>query len=410
MYDYVIVGGGISGLYMYMNLLQKTSNICLIEKNDYFGGRIKQCNDKISGKNISFPEGAARFNNNHKKVIKLLKQFNLFDSQKTPNVSSDIDFIDTENEFSNKFNGENGFKYINKILEKYHKYDKQELQNMTFQELAQKILKKTELEFMLKSSGYTGQLKNMNSYDAIHLFDKGIRIDMKYYVGVFQGLIDNLLLYLNKHNANLRLKVNVIDIINKDDIYDIHIKDKIIHSKNVICCAPKFSLIKFSCMSPIKELLEKSVTCKPLCRVYAVFDDNDIWFENLKKKFVVNNQLRYIIPIDVKKGLIMISYTDDIYTKYWNKMNNNQEKLKKSVVKLVNKTFDIQINEPRKVYVCHWDCGVAYWNKKVDSISVSNQITNPIDNLFICGENYSRTQSWVEGALESCDRCLKACI
>ena len=33
----------------------------------------------------------------------------MFDSQKTPNVSSDIDFIDTENEFSNKFNGENGF-------------------------------------------------------------------------------------------------------------------------------------------------------------------------------------------------------------------------------------------------------------------------------------------------------------
>ena len=166
--DVLIVGGGISGLYMYMNLLQKTSNICLLEKNDYFGGRIKQCNDKISGKNISFPEGAARFNNNHKKVIKLLKQFNLFDSQKTPNVSSDIDFIDTENEFSNKFNGENGFKYINKILEKYHKYDKQELQNMTFQELGQKILKKTELEFMLKSSGYTGQLKNMNSYDAFN--------------------------------------------------------------------------------------------------------------------------------------------------------------------------------------------------------------------------------------------------
>ena len=47
MYDYVIVGGGISGLYMYMNLLQKTYNICLLEKNDYFGGRIKQCKDKI---------------------------------------------------------------------------------------------------------------------------------------------------------------------------------------------------------------------------------------------------------------------------------------------------------------------------------------------------------------------------
>jgi hypothetical protein len=408
MYDYVIVGGGISGLYMYMNLLQKTSNICLLEKNDYFGGRIKQYNEKILGKNISFPEGAARFNNNHKKVIKLLKKFDLFDSQ-TSKVSSDIEFIDTENEFSNKFNGENGFKYINSVLEKSNNYDKHELQNMTFQELAQKILKKTELEFMLKSSGYTGQLKNMNSYDAIHLFDKGIRIDMKYYVGVFQRLIDSLLLYLHKHNATLKLKVNVLDIVNNNETYDIYIKNKIIHCRNIICCVPKFSLLNFTCISPIKELLEKSVTCKPLCRVYAIFDENDIWFENLKKKVVVNNQLRYIIPIDIKKGLIMISYTDDVYTKYWNKIKNNQAKLKNSIVKLVNKTFDIQINEPRKVYVCYWDCGVAFWNKNMDSISISKKITNPIDNMFICGENYSRNQSWVEGALESCDRCLKLC-
>lgn len=408
MYDYVIVGGGISGLYMYMNLLQKTSNICLLEKNDYFGGRIKQYNEKILGKNISFPEGAARFNNNHKKVIKLLKKFDLFDSQ-TSKVSSDIEFIDTENEFSNKFNGENGFKYINSVLEKSNNYDKHELQNMTFQELAQKILKKTELEFMLKSSGYTGQLKNMNSYDAIHLFDKGIRIDMKYYVGVFQRLIDSLLLYLHKHNATLKLKVNVLDIVNNNETYDIYIKNKIIHCRNIICCVPKFSLLNFTCISPIKELLEKSVICKPLCRVYAIFDENDIWFENLKKKVVVNNQLRYIIPIDIKKGLIMISYTDDVYTKYWNKIKNNQAKLKNSIVKLVNKTFDIQINEPRKVYVCYWDCGVAFWNKNMDSISISKKITNPIDNMFICGENYSRNQSWVEGALESCDRCLKLC-
>ena len=30
-----------------------------------------------------------------------------------------------------------------------------------------------------------------------------------------------------------------------------------------------------------------------------------------------------------------------------------------------------------------------------------------MNNLYICGENYSLDQSWVEGALETCDRVLK---
>ena len=34
-------------------------------------------------------------------------------------------------------------------------------------------------------------------------------------------------------------------------------------------------------------------------------------------------------------------------------------------------------------------------------------INNPMPNIYICGENYSLNQSWVEGALETCDSCLK---
>ena len=39
MYDYIIVGGGISGLYNYKKLLEinKHYKIKLLEKNEYFG-------------------------------------------------------------------------------------------------------------------------------------------------------------------------------------------------------------------------------------------------------------------------------------------------------------------------------------------------------------------------------------
>jgi len=43
----------------------------------------------------------------------------------------------------------------------------------------------------------------------------------------------------------------------------------------------------------------------------------------------------------------------------------------------------------------------------VNSTQVSNFVANPMENLYICGENYSLEQSWVEGALESCERILK---
>ena len=87
-----------------------------------------------------------------------------------------------------------------------------------------------------------------------------------------------------------------------------------------------------------------------------------------------------------------------------------KKEVKDAIVKNVKLTFKKEINAPEKVWVFNWDCGVGYWNKGIDSNKVANQITTPCKNLYICGENYSLTQSWVEGSLESCNRCLKHLI
>jgi hypothetical protein len=103
----------------------------------------------------------------------------------------------------------------------------------------------------------------------------------------------------------------------------------------------------------------------------------------------------------------MISYTDEIYTKYWNSIRNNQEKLKMKIVDLIKETFNVDIEKPERVFVCNWECGVAYWNKNKNSKVISKFLTNPLHNIYICGENYSLNQSWVEGSLESCNEFLK---
>ena len=81
MYDVIIVGGGISGLYMSKLLSNKYPDyrICVLEQSDYFGGRIKQETATTYQGEVSFPSGGARFNKSHERVIRLLKSYNMID-------------------------------------------------------------------------------------------------------------------------------------------------------------------------------------------------------------------------------------------------------------------------------------------------------------------------------------------
>lgn len=412
MYDIIIIGGGISGLYTYMRLIQNNPNlkIRLIEKNNRLGGRIYQYEEELLNETYSFPAGAARFNINHTQVIKLMKEFKLLNTLKEKGSISPITFIDVNNDYAKKFSGKNGFFYINKILTKASKVSKENLQQYTFYEYALTVIPKDEVEFMLVSSGYSGQLKNMNMYDAITLFSKGIRTDVPFYGGKFHLLISEMTKYLKNNNAKIYLKCNVNDVIYNEKTSSYKIIYNSSHNsytKKVVFCLPQPALLNIKFLRNIHCLLKNSITCKPLCRVYAIFKKQDIWFHNLKDKVVTNNELRYIIPINASKGIIMISYTDDLYTYYWRNIKYSQKLLKTSIVKLVNQTFNIKINEPKKVIVCDWSCGVAYWNKNVDSNQVSEFLRNPLPNIYICGENYSLQQSWVEGALETSNDCIK---
>ena len=53
--------------------------------------------------------------------------------------------------------------------------------------------------------------------------------------------------------------------------------------------------------------------------------------------------------------------------------------------------------------VCYWKCAVGFWKKNKNSTEISNKVIHPMVDipLFICGENYSEIQGWIEGALET---------
>lgn len=411
MYDYVIIGGGISGLYNYIKLYEKNSHfkIKLLEKNDYFGGRIKQHEEVYNGYNYSIPCGAARFNSNHENVIRLMKQFKILDMRKDKGKLPITSFIDCKHQFNKKYDDEIGFKYIDEVMKYAEDIDSNVLRTFTFLDFAKRYLTPKEIDFVLNSCGYSGQLKHMNMFDAYYLFTNGIRQDLRFWLGKFQLLINAILKYLKSIKAEMSLQTNISNIVyhKEEQLYKINVNKSFIHTKKIVFCVPKEALLKMRILKPLFPILEKSITTKPLCRVYAFFDpQTSPWLNSLNHKITTNNELRFIIPIDPEKGLIMISYTDDEHTKFWHKRKNNQVVMKKTIVKLVDDTFNIKINEPLKVITCFWESGVAYWNSQVNSSRVSEFLINPMPNIYICGENYSQTQSWVEGALQTCNNFL----
>ena len=66
-YDIVIVGGGISGLFLAYKLVDTDLNILVLEKEKEFGGRIHT----ILKNGYQYECGAARFSNKHNKLFSL---------------------------------------------------------------------------------------------------------------------------------------------------------------------------------------------------------------------------------------------------------------------------------------------------------------------------------------------------
>ena len=73
-FDYIVVGGGISGINTVLNLSHKYPNksIILIESKNRFGGRIFSVYNKKN--NFQYESGVARFHNHHNNLLNLTKK------------------------------------------------------------------------------------------------------------------------------------------------------------------------------------------------------------------------------------------------------------------------------------------------------------------------------------------------
>jgi cytochrome b involved in lipid metabolism/predicted NAD/FAD-dependent oxidoreductase len=440
MYDYLIVGAGISGLYTAYRLFKKypTAKICILEATQYIGGRLHSI--KYDG--LIMDGGGARFNTEQKRIIGLIKEVGLWN--KIIPITSDITYKPVNENYSTKTDSKLLFTTIDDFILYMKKYIKDKhisrdtLINTTILDFATKHFSKEHPDIkqnLINIYPYYSELGVLNAVEGLNLFSNEFSDKTKYYIlnGGLEQLADTLYTKLKK--IDIYKETPVFEISNQEETdiesqttYNITTSDnKIFATKNLILTIPKNKLlnIKFKLNSSdpkthstIKNKLKQlhkninSVQNEPLYRIYARYPldktTHKVWFDGMSK-IATNLPIKYIIPINYEKGVIMISYTDSKFARYWfNKMADGSFEV--TLNKQLKLLFpDIVIPKPKWYKHCPWNSGAGYWKKGYDRKLIMSQMIEPLGkntNLYICGENYSSHQAWVEGALETADMVL----
>ncbi len=438
-FDYVIIGAGITGLYTCLRLCEifPNSRICILEKNDYVGGRA-QClffHDTW----ISLGAGIVRKSDIY--LLKLLNNLNLKYNSFQSHMEGGI------NEQEKK-------EMNNKIREMYNlKFEEIRQHNLNFLNFLKQYFEADFVKKFIKYSEYTDYQeadvqKTIEEYplDEILLSDKSrTRYSLK---GNWIRLINRLLQEIEKKtlgDVRICLNQNVYEISSHNtskvegiEQIEFEIKSrgrqddvKVCHCREIYICADlsiknvalvngagnrdgnsnKNTTNKNTSNKLLTQILS-GIGSVPFTRVYAYKENESLYF---KKNEKLQNWRDKEIKINEHVG--MIAYNDSEKATYTKKILEGRTG--KDDLKYFEKVSGFAIDD--FVYK-FWEHGVHYYKPQNPAIRDDKQTTctashtvcemsitdlikynNTNSKIIVLGEMVSRNQGWVEGCIESVD-------
>jgi protoporphyrinogen oxidase len=421
LYDLIIVGGGIAGLRVGIESLKLNPHLkcCILEKYGYIGGRIVTFKKDIPkvGK-VQWENGAGRISTSHKIVLKLLDDYKLTFIP----IGADIDFI---NKSAPTISTNNFTDLIQFYLEPISKLSSNILANHTLKELLDKTMGSSVAKTFYEQFPYYSEIHVLRADLALNAFQNEMKSNEGFGVCKegLSAMIDAMVNEFIHLGGTIIMNTTLFKITNNPD-NSIKLDCKILNisknisytGKNVVLALHHTALKNIIGIKTLNIL--KHLTMTPLLRMYAVFPTKKgvSWFSNLNK-IVTNSPIRYIIPIDSSRGIIMISYTDGLDAKKWIKeyettLEHGDNNIKDLVMTEIRQLFpDRTIPDPIFFKQHPWYDGCSYWLPgSYNVVEESNNSLYPMPrrfpNLFMTGESFAVNQCWMESALEQTDKLL----
>jgi hypothetical protein len=406
MYDVIIIGAGISGLYTAYKLLQQNPNISIyiLEKHTIIGGRAG--NIIYEGQEIVTGAGIGRFEKDF-----LLKKLM-------------TDFTFPINDFIVKHNYDKVWNKDEKdpilfmkdiFTTLINEYKKNPVKT-TFKDFAQSIIGKKNYKKFILYAGFT-DFEKEDVYDTLFYYNfddnmtswKGFSVPWKKLIDKMSIKIGLDKIKINSTVINIKRNLDETFEILTMELQNKFVYEKIYQTKKVIIATTISFVQSIFSLSPTHSMIYNQIKGQPFFRVYAKFtDSNSIKYMNkyVKTMTIVNGPLQKILPISPKNGIYMISYSDNknaiFLEHYFNKPTINCFIFSR----LIENALGLPLHSIKiySILGLFFDIGTHYY-KPLTHIKNRKKFIKkaqrPLPNMFIVGEMVSINQGWVEGALES---------
>jgi len=403
-YDICIIGAGVSGLYCALKLseLYPEYSICILEKYKYIGGRVSTFKTNVPKVGpVQWEAGAGRIHSSHHQLLDLLKHYKI---DVLP-ISDEIDWMpqagNTEKmEFS---------RYMNNLA--LDKIENNVLRNYTLKEVLLDTIGPEVTKGLIERYEYRSEIDTQRADKAVEVLSHELGSHKGYFYvkDGFSALVHKMKVDLEAKGVKILREYIATDIKKRDGVYEVSVKNKpTVHCVNVFVALTRDAVAELPCFKDL--LILKQVKMRPLVRMYAVFPKRSgkpMWFEGLTK-FVCPPPVRYVLPINTKTGVIMISYTDGKDAEYWMECikKKGERDVQREVMQQITSLFpDKEIPMPLYFKIHAWSDGCSYWTPgDYDFNKVSKESVVPLADtmpgVYMCGESWAYNQAWVECAID----------
>ena len=406
-YDFVIIGSGIAGLYSAYKILHMSpdSSILILERNkrSWLGGRTN--NFEFYGANIVTGAGIGRQN----KDMLLMR---LLDDLKIPHPKYSV---------TKEYGSDVTRSDINKtmtILRKTYNINPNLYKGKTFHNFAINILGETAYNNFVTYTGYT-DYENADIYDVLYYYGMDDNSDkLEAFYVPWKKLVDDMIKWLLYYKVTIKSSSNVTKINKIDDcketcgfIVSCENGQKY-KCKKVIVATTVSSIHK---LLPIDKFpIYKQIHGQPFLRLYGKFSGKSaLLMKNKIKTFtIVSGPLYKIIPMDVKKGVYMIVYNDNTGSVYLKNHLKNTTSNRKLFARLLEKSIGLPFHclQLDSILDFYWPIGTHYYeplsSEYKNRVEFIKKAQNPMNGIVVVGEVVALDQGWVEGALDSVEKVI----
>lgn len=399
-YDVIIIGSGISGLYAAYNIKKHDPNLSILvlekHKKQWIGGRAS--NESFFGTEVATGAGIGRKHDKLLKKLVLELGFKVKEFKSVPQYSSLGDPIDVL--------------HVMDFLRFQHK--KYRGPPTTFENFAKPLLGPENYKRFLFSSGYTDYEKE-DVHDT--LYNYGMEDNACCLTGFGVHWQKTVLALAHKIGENnIKFSQNVVAISGdegkgEDEIFAVETEGgRKFKCKRVIVATTITSLRALFPDHPIYREIEG----QPFLRIYGKFAKQSIPImkEYVKGYIAVPGPIQKMITMNAETGVYMIVYNDNANAVALKSRTENTEENREYYCRLIEKSVGMPTGRLNLVAIrsYYWGVGTHYFaplsKKYEDREDFIDAAQHPENGILVVGEVVSKHQGWVEGALESVESVL----